>query len=170
MSEIDKFALHRCASFVDSSGPCFGCKSVTKIKDAFNIIIAGGVELIFCSRPCWKSFDFGRQEFDPTGRAAHAPGTKLGAGKPRVDLVLDGFPRALLAVAEVAAYGAEKYSAGGWRHVPGGQQRYRAAGDRHRLQGAIRSTDEDSGLLHLAQRAWNALAELELHLEESKNE
>lgn len=103
---------------------------------------------------------------DPNGRDQHQPGAKLDAGKTRPDLVLNGFPRALLAVAEVAAYGARKYTEDGWRCVPDGQRRYTAAKDRHRLHGAVELLDAESGLLHLAHEAWNALAVLELKLME----
>lgn len=36
-------------------------------------------------------------------------GIKHDKGKVRVDLVLTGFPNALMAIAEVATFGAEKY-------------------------------------------------------------
>ncbi|BDR10695.1 DUF5664 domain-containing protein [Comamonas thiooxydans] len=104
------------------------------------------------------------EQRDPNGCNPHEPGAKLDAGKARPDLVLNGFPRALLAVAEVAAYGARKYTEEGWRSVPDGRRRYVAAKDRHRLQGAIEASDSESGLPHLAHEAWNALAALELAL------
>lgn len=103
-------------------------------------------------------------EHDPTGRQPGAPGAKLDAGKVRVDLVLDGFSRALLEVSKVATYGARKYSEGGWQEVPDGVKRYRAAGDRHRLKRTTELCDADTDLMHLAHEAWNRLAELELCL------
>lgn len=54
-------------------------------------------------------------ESDPHSRPLNTPGAKADAGKVRPALVLGGFPRAMLAVAEVATYGAEKYTEGGWR-------------------------------------------------------
>ncbi|WEE76635.1 DUF5664 domain-containing protein [Comamonas testosteroni] len=108
-----------------------------------------------------------KEQSDPNGRDQHQPGAKLDAGKPRPDLVLNGFPRALLAVADVAAYGARKYTEDGWRCVPDGQRRYTAAKDRHRLMGAFEALDAESGLMHLAHEAWNALAALELKLSEA---
>lgn len=107
-------------------------------------------------------------ESDPNGLDQHAPGAKLDAGKVRVDLVMSGFPLALLAVAEVATYGANKYSEHGWRQVPDGVKRYTAAKDRHRLLGAIEAHDPESNLLHAAHEAWNALAVLQLMLEAKK--
>lgn len=106
-------------------------------------------------------------EYDPTGRAPGDPGAKLDAGKPRISLIINGFPRALWAIAEVATYGAQKYSDGGWQHVPNGQERYFDAGLRHMLKKAMgEDYDADSGLLHLKQEAWNAMAKLELYLRE----
>lgn len=107
------------------------------------------------------------RDTDPTGRDQHEPGAKLDAGKPRVSLVLNGFPNALMAVAEVGTYGANKYTDNGWLSVPNGKQRYADAGYRHNLLAATgEERDAESGLLHKAHAAWNALAELELMLRE----
>lgn len=103
-------------------------------------------------------------ERDPAGLPPHAPGAKLDGEKVMAELTLDGFSRALLAVAEVSTYGAKKYSPGGWQHVEDGQTRYRRAGDRHRLARGHEPYDLESGLLHLAHEVWNRLAELELML------
>jgi len=108
----------------------------------------------------------GHEEQDPTGLAPSEPGAKLDAGKIRADLLLD-FSRALNAVAEVSDFGARKYSPGGWQYVQDGVTRYRAAQLRHMLAGR-EVHDKDSGLLHLAHEAWNALAVLELTIR--KNE
>lgn len=105
-------------------------------------------------------------EHDPAGLPPHAPGAKLDGEKVMAELTLDGFSRALLAVAEVSTYGAKKYSPGGWQHVEDGQTRYRRAGDRHRLARGHEQLDPESRLLHLAHEAWNRLAELELMLRE----
>lgn len=105
-------------------------------------------------------------EADPHGIDAHAPGAKLVHGKVRPSLILDAMPRALMAVAEVGTYGANKYSENGWLEVPDGIKRYTDAMDRHRLKEKIEGPiDLESGtLLHAAQTAWNALARLELIL------
>lgn len=103
-------------------------------------------------------------EREPNGLPPHAPGAKLDGEKVMADLTLDGFSRALLAVAQVSTYGAKKYSPGGWQHVEDGQTRYRRAGDRHRLARGHEELDPESGLLHLAHEVWNRLAELELAL------
>ena len=106
-------------------------------------------------------------EFDPTGKQPHEAGAKLDAGKPLAALVLGDFARALLAVSEVGTFGARKYTASGWIEVPDGIQRYDNALMRHWLKGHAGEThDQDSGLLHAAHLAWNALARLELMLRE----
>lgn len=91
-------------------------------------------------------------------------GKKHDQGKAQPDLILSDMSRAILAVAEVATFGAGKYTAGGWLHVDDAINRYRNAKQRHMLLGATESCDEESGLLHAAHEAWNALAVLELML------
>ncbi|QHS09150.1 dATP/dGTP diphosphohydrolase domain-containing protein [Sinimarinibacterium sp. NLF-5-8] len=176
-----------------------------------------------------------------TATGAHAPGVKLDAGKPRMELVFGGFaaaikglqgfpalyghpvdrllagvlrhlahpgdeplyaaagaaigalealerslggapgmgvghdmalalPRAFLAVGQVATFGAQKYSDGGWRTVPDGVRRYRDAAYRHLLKSRIEECDEESGLPHLAHLAWNMLAVLELSIAKERGE
>ncbi len=95
-------------------------------------------------------------------------GIKHDAGKSRPSLVIEGFPRALVAVSEVATFGAGKYSPGGWQHVENGVERYTDAMYRHLL--ATDETDAESGLSHAAHAAWNALARLELMLREQEKE
>lgn len=106
-------------------------------------------------------------EADPTGRSANEPGAKLDAGKPLAGVLMD-FSLALLAVADVGTFGARKYSRGGWQHVPEGVTRYTDALWRHLLAERHEPHDQDSGLLHAAQTAWNALARLELMLREGR--
>lgn len=92
-------------------------------------------------------------------------GHKADAGKPRPALVLGDFSRALAAVVEVGTAGALKYADNNWLKVPAGQARYTDAMLRHWLaeaQGQPRDTE--SGALHAAHIAWNALARLELLL------
>lgn len=110
-------------------------------------------------------------ESDPTGRKSSDPGAKLDAGKNRLGLVLDGFANALWAVGEVGTYGAAKYSDGGWRHVPDGVARYTDAMHRHLNREAVGELrDPESGLLHAAHSAWNALARLEMILLQGGND
>lgn len=109
-------------------------------------------------------------ESDPTGRAPSTPGAKLDAGKaPVLRGVLQYFPRAILAVAEVSAHGASKYTWNGWETVPDGIPRYGDALVRHLIKEAIEGpADKDSHLTHMAHEAWNALARLELMLREKE--
>lgn len=93
---------------------------------------------------------------------------KYDVGKaPVMQGVMERFPRALQQIALVAEYGRRKYGTfDGWEHLPDAFERYNNALGRHTL---LRKTEgeydvHDSGLPHLAQRAWNALATLELAL------
>ena len=106
-------------------------------------------------------------ESDPTGRDQHAPGAKLDAGKVQASLILD-MSRALNAVAQVATYGANKYSRGGWQHVPDGQRRYMDALMRHLFKAQQEACDADTGYDHLYHASWNLLALLELKLREEE--
>ena len=94
-----------------------------------------------------------------------AGGVKYDAGKPRYGLVLGGFSRALERVVQVGTFGANKYRDDGWLSVPGGPGRYTDAMLRHHFAEACgEELDGESGMLHAAHRAWNALAVLELKL------
>lgn len=104
-------------------------------------------------------------EQDPSGLKPSDPGAKLDDGKVMADL-LEDFGLALLEVAKVGTFGANKYSRGGWQHVENAVVRYNAAKWRHLLKGRYESHDPDSGLLHAAHEAWNVLAKLELMLRE----
>jgi len=105
-------------------------------------------------------------EADPNGIDPHTPGAKLDAGKLRAGLCVNGFSRALAAVAGITTYGATKYTPNGWRAVPDGLERYTDALYRHLLASATEAVDPESGHLHLAHAAWNALAVLELTLQQ----
>ena len=110
-------------------------------------------------------------EKDPTGRKASDPGAKLDLGKNRVGMVLHGFANAIYEVGLVGTHGAKKYSDFGWEKVPNAIQRYEDAAIRHYIRQWIgEDVDTDSGLLHCAHAAWNALAILELKLREAKND
>lgn len=108
-------------------------------------------------------------ETDPTGRKPNDPGAKLDQGKNRLGLVLFGFSRALQAVGRVGTYGAQKYSDNGWMQVPDGKERYTDAMLRHLMSEAQgEEIDPETGLMHAAQTAWNALSRLELMLRENE--
>lgn len=107
-----------------------------------------------------------QEEKDPYGRKPFEPGAKLDAGKPSLYRgAIDYFPRAIDAVARVSTFGAKKYDWKGWETVPEGFERYSDAMVRHLIaEGKGEVLDSDSGLLHAAHAAWNALARLELKL------
>lgn len=110
-------------------------------------------------------------ETDPHGKDQHVLGAKLDAGKPCVYRGLfDYFPRACLAVANVSTLGAQKYAWKGWEVVPDGIARYGDALARHILaesiEGLYDAGPKGIGVLHKAQVAWNAMAQLELQIRE----
>jgi hypothetical protein len=77
--------------------------------------------------------------------------------------MVEGFADALKAVAAITTYGADKYTEHGWLHVPNAQDRYSDALYRHLIEHARGELhDKESGHLHLAHAAWNALAILQL--------
>lgn len=102
-----------------------------------------------------------------TGREPK-PGVKLDAGKaPVAQAFVAYFRKAMEAVAQVSAYGANKYkvafSEQNWRKVENGPNRYADALQRHfaaHLAGEV--IDPESKQPHLAHVGWNAMALLEL--------
>ena len=105
-------------------------------------------------------------ESDPLGRNPKEAGAKLDAGKSPVRRgLLEYFPRACLAVAEISQFGASKYTWKGWETVPDGIDRYGDAEVRHICNAAIEGPiTADSKMQHAAHEAWNALARRELIL------
>lgn len=83
---------------------------------------------------------------------------------PLID-VFEEFPRAMLEVAKITAFGAKKHAPRGWQtFTPKYGIRYHLGKvGRHilkrELEGEI--NHEDGGNLHMAAVAWNALAALE---------
>lgn len=97
----------------------------------------------------------------------HVVGAKDDSVKPRTDLVLGGFSRALWEVSQVGTFGANKYTDNGWMEVPNGIERYLSALLRHYFKYRMGEVyDPESGLLHLSHLAWNSLAVLELYSRE----
>lgn len=116
-------------------------------------------------------YTYPKIETDPNGLNPKEKGAKLDTGKsPIFRGLFDYFPRACMEVAKVSAKGAEKYVWKGWEKVPDGIERYSDALGRHLLLKSIEGpNDSDTGLLHDAQIAWNALAILEMALREKKD-
>lgn len=92
-------------------------------------------------------------------------GIKYDEGKPQVGMVLRGFRRAILEVAKVGTFGANKYGRFNFLKVDDAAQRYEDAEFRHWL-GSMEGDglDDETKLLHLAHKAWNSLAALEVEL------
>jgi hypothetical protein len=109
-------------------------------------------------------YDLIQKVMDP-----HVPGAKLDAGKPDLSLLLS-LNKALHAVGEVMTFGAKKYTRGGWLSVPDGINRYTAADLRHIFQEGQEAYDSESGLLHAAHHACDALFRLELIIRESEEQ
>jgi len=99
-------------------------------------------------------------ESDPHDIDQHQAGAKLDANKNRLGLVFGGFANALLGVGKVGTYGANKYTDNGWREVA--VERYTDALLRHQMALLAGETIDESGLRHVDQVAWNALAIAEL--------
>lgn len=99
-------------------------------------------------------------------------GKKYDSGKPMVGTLTDVFSRALMAVGACIEYGTHKYpNPKNWQLVDDGIKRYRDAMIRHLLKyNAGIDKDEETKLPHLAHMAWNALAILELYMQEHKDE
>lgn len=111
-------------------------------------------------------------------------GRKLDSGKAPVSQGLFAyFPDALLAVANISKYGKQKYGVEyadqNWKRVENAHGRYADAQGRHELlpysmvdhneaelaDPTLHAYDEESGHLHAAHEAWNALARLQMLLE-----
>jgi hypothetical protein len=96
-------------------------------------------------------------------------GLKHDQGKNCLGLVFRGFSKALWAVVQVGTFGANKYKPDSWQEVE--QERYQDALLRHLfLYFQNEKIDEESGFNHLAHVAWNALAILNMELEDEHAE
>ena len=72
-------------------------------------------------------------------------------------------------IVEVHHFGSLKYAPNTWKGLEDGENRYRAALLRHLVaheKGDLR--DKESGLLHAAHLAWNAIALLYFAIEKEK--
>ena len=107
----------------------------------------------------WDPTAMARPYVDRTGTAEKPD--------PLRDVYLE-FPRAMLAVAEVTAYGAKKHTPRGWQTFEPvfGMNYHRSKVGRHLLKEELEGpvNHEDGDLLHAAQAAWNLLAYLEHYL------
>lgn len=99
------------------------------------------------------------------------PSKKHDQGKPPVYSLLEYFPDALIEVAKVNAFGATNHGWHTWHTIDNPLPRYASAQLRHEFAQCMgQPVDEESGLLHQAHVAWNALARLQLMLYQLKEE
>lgn len=95
-------------------------------------------------------------------------GKKYDSDKPRTDLLP---PLALLEVAKVLGYGAEKYGPENWRKLDNLQSRYTGAALRHLFEHMAGAwNDEESDLDHLAHAICCLLFKLEVRLSHGKDQ
>ena len=101
-------------------------------------------------------------------------GQKHNEGKLPLDIMLTvQFPKAIQAVCKATLFGHEKYKDTdldwlNYKRVRGGSTTYANACQRHNFNKS--GKDDQSGLPHIVHKCWNALAELELWIEENKYE
>ena len=93
-------------------------------------------------------------------------GKKYDSDKPKMHLLP---PKALLEVAKVLTFGAEKYGEENWREVADAQNRYASASLRHSFSHLDKEElDEETNYSHLAHAICCLLFKLELELENEK--
>ena len=93
-------------------------------------------------------------------------GLKFDSEKPRMDLLP---PKAIMEVAKVLTFGAEKYDAENWRKLDDLQNRYTAGALRHifaHMDGE--QLDPETNLSHLAHALCCLLFKLEIELENAQ--
>lgn len=85
-------------------------------------------------------------------------------GKVRMDLL--PWPE-LEEIARVYTAGAKKYGPDNWKRLPDGYQRYKGAMLRHLCEVEKENIyDAETGCMHIAQVAWNAIAMLHFKMQE----
>ena len=97
-------------------------------------------------------------------------GAKTNKNKAQLSLLFKQFPKALEAIVRCSEYGHEKYKETdfdylNYTRVEGGSKTYADASLRHRME---IGNDFESGLPHQFHSAWNALAELQLWIQENE--
>lgn len=96
-----------------------------------------------------------------------ADARKANRGKPSGFRLIP--PAALVELAAVYAYGAQKYAPDSWRGVPNATEAYEEAFWRHFLAWkAGEERDAESKLRHLAHALWNVVALVELTRESAR--
>lgn len=115
------------------------------------------------------------EEEDKEEAEEELKGVKTDSSKVDISVLFKQFPRALTAVAEASAYGHQKYIEHdldmlNFTRVENAESRYRGALMRHERDRYTEGyLDSESNLPHIYHKAWNALAELEMHLKNIDN-
>lgn len=96
-------------------------------------------------------------------------GVKYNSNKPKLSMLFIQFPDALKAIVKCSEYGHEKYKEFdkdflNFKKVEGGSKAFADSGLRHRIEKGL----DESGLPHQYHVAWNALAELQMWIEEQE--
>lgn len=106
---------------------------------------------------------YGESKYDLTDDGT---GKKYDGGKSMAGTLVNVFPNALMAVGMCIEFGTHKYpKSDNWKKVEGASKRYQDSLMRHLIKhnvGIVK--DSETGIIHLAHMAWNALAILELYL------
>ena len=130
--------------------------------------IVRGVVLVFHPAggwiSSWRQLDMLSRipPFEPFVSVEDAPttGSKHDSGKPLIGAIP---PNALLAVAKVLTFGAEKYGRDNWRQVESAETRYLDAALRHiNAHQRGEAADPESGESHLAHAVCSLMFMLEL--------
>lgn len=86
--------------------------------------------------------------------------------KVRMDLL--PWPE-LKEIAKVYTAGAKKYGPNNWQNLSDGYERYKGAMLRHLAEVEMGNTiDDETGCMHCAQVAWNAIAMLHFKMKEER--
>jgi hypothetical protein len=93
---------------------------------------------------------------------------KYDGGKMFASLPFLDFPDAIQELIKVSTFGANKYARHSWKVVPNAMMRYEDALARHFLSQFIEDKDAESGISHKAHLAWNALATLQMSIEDRR--
>lgn len=137
---------------------CHYCHDLKKIDFVYQD------EKYFCCERCLKAFKIAKDgAYWVMGQEDYMYICKLAKNAAKYDngkLRWDLLPiRELEEIVKVYTFGSQKYGDNKWQGLENGKERYYAALLRHlaeyRKGNAI---DDESGLLHIAQVAWNAIA------------
>jgi len=94
---------------------------------------------------------------------------RYNSGKPELSYLLD-FPKAVVSLARVCEYGANKYARDNWKKGGKPDAEYVDAALRHLLKyWNGERVDKESGCLHVAHAVWNMMALIELNDEENED-